>query len=80
MSSNADQARLAQLFKAEGLMPTTQDPERFSFWVCIFLLNNSVYNLVNLIFLQARTDVVYLGAACYSNKQETSRKIGPPSP
>ncbi|KAM7471436.1 hypothetical protein LguiA_009619 [Lonicera macranthoides] len=32
-AAQGDQARLAQLFKAEGLMPTTQDPERFSFWL-----------------------------------------------
>ncbi|KAG6382579.1 hypothetical protein SASPL_157747 [Salvia splendens] len=25
--------RLAELFKAEGLMPSTRDPERFSFWL-----------------------------------------------
>lgn len=30
-----DQVRLAQLHKAEELMPTTNDPEHFSFWVCV---------------------------------------------
>ena len=30
-----DQVRLAQLLKAEELMPTTNDPEHFSFWVCL---------------------------------------------
>lgn len=32
-AAQGDQMRLAELFKAEGLMPSTQDPERFSFWL-----------------------------------------------
>lgn len=32
-AARGDQMRLSQLFKAEGLMPSTRDPERFSFWL-----------------------------------------------
>jgi Lon protease-like protein len=32
-AAQRDQERLQQLYKAEGLMPTTQDFERFSFWL-----------------------------------------------
>ncbi|KAI3463933.1 hypothetical protein Pfo_020596 [Paulownia fortunei] len=32
-AAQGDRIRLAELFKAEGLMPPTQDPERFSFWL-----------------------------------------------
>ncbi|XP_073048532.1 uncharacterized protein [Primulina eburnea] len=32
-AAQGDRIRLAELFKAEGLMPSTQDPERFSFWL-----------------------------------------------
>ncbi|KAG9154762.1 hypothetical protein Leryth_014260 [Lithospermum erythrorhizon] len=32
-AAQGDRARLVELFKAEGLMPSTQDPERFSFWL-----------------------------------------------
>ncbi|KAL3513139.1 hypothetical protein ACH5RR_025856 [Cinchona calisaya] len=31
--AHGDRIRLAELFKAEGMMPSTQDPERFSFWL-----------------------------------------------
>lgn len=33
----SDRIKLAELFKAEGMMPTTRDPERFSFWVYLML-------------------------------------------
>lgn len=32
-AAQGDRIRLAELFKAEGLMPSTWDPERFSFWL-----------------------------------------------
>ncbi|XP_047966091.1 LON peptidase N-terminal domain and RING finger protein 1 isoform X3 [Salvia hispanica] len=32
-AAQGDRIRLAELFKAEGLMPSTSDPERFSFWL-----------------------------------------------
>ncbi|KAL8457508.1 hypothetical protein ACS0TY_035391 [Phlomoides rotata] len=32
-AAQGDRVRLAELFKAEGLMPPTRDPERFSFWL-----------------------------------------------
>ncbi|KAI3454705.1 hypothetical protein Pfo_011368 [Paulownia fortunei] len=32
-AAQGDRIRLAELFKAEGLMPPTRDPERFSFWL-----------------------------------------------
>ncbi|KAL1566343.1 LON peptidase N-terminal domain and RING finger protein 1 isoform X3 [Salvia divinorum] len=32
-AAQGDRIRLAELFKAEGLMPSTRDPERFSFWL-----------------------------------------------
>ncbi|KAL2243079.1 UNVERIFIED_CONTAM: hypothetical protein Sindi_0425900, partial [Sesamum indicum] len=32
-AAQGDRIRLAELFKAEGMMPTTRDPERFSFWL-----------------------------------------------
>ncbi|KAG6386077.1 hypothetical protein SASPL_154963 [Salvia splendens] len=32
-AAQGDGIRLAELFKAEGLMPSTRDPERFSFWL-----------------------------------------------
>ncbi|KAL1541645.1 LON peptidase N-terminal domain and RING finger protein 1-like isoform X2 [Salvia divinorum] len=32
-AAQGDRIRLAELFKAEGLMPPTSDPERFSFWL-----------------------------------------------
>ncbi|KAG9129527.1 hypothetical protein Leryth_013105 [Lithospermum erythrorhizon] len=32
-AAQGDRQRLAELFKAEGLMPSTQDPEHFSFWL-----------------------------------------------
>lgn len=31
--SEGDRIRLAELFKAEGMMPSMQDPESFSFWL-----------------------------------------------
>lgn len=30
----ADRARSVELLKIEAAMPSTKDPERFSFWVC----------------------------------------------
>ncbi|KAL6584050.1 hypothetical protein OROMI_003339 [Orobanche minor] len=32
-AAQGDRVKLAELFKAEGLMPPTRDPERFSFWL-----------------------------------------------
>ncbi|KAG8388709.1 hypothetical protein BUALT_Bualt02G0153600 [Buddleja alternifolia] len=32
-AAQGNRIRLAELFKAEGLMPPSQDPERFSFWL-----------------------------------------------
>ncbi|VFQ62708.1 unnamed protein product [Cuscuta campestris] len=32
-AAEGDRARLAELYKAEGMMPSTRDPERFSFWL-----------------------------------------------
>ncbi|XP_051115768.1 uncharacterized protein LOC127240940 isoform X2 [Andrographis paniculata] len=32
-AAQGDRIRLAELFKAEGLMPSIRDPERFSFWL-----------------------------------------------
>ncbi|KAG6412292.1 hypothetical protein SASPL_124967 [Salvia splendens] len=32
-AAQGDRIRLAELFKAEGLIPSTRDPERFSFWL-----------------------------------------------
>ncbi|CAI9112044.1 OLC1v1012415C2 [Oldenlandia corymbosa var. corymbosa] len=32
-AARGDRLRLAELFKIEGLIPSTQDPERFSFWL-----------------------------------------------
>ncbi|KAK4395956.1 LON peptidase N-terminal domain and RING finger protein 1 [Sesamum angolense] len=32
-AAQGDRIRLAELFKAEGMMPPTRDPERFSFWL-----------------------------------------------
>ncbi|XP_031132374.1 LON peptidase N-terminal domain and RING finger protein 1-like isoform X1 [Ipomoea triloba] len=33
-AARGDRARVAELYRAEGLMPSTQDPEHFSFWLC----------------------------------------------
>lgn len=38
---DTDQARLTELHRAEGLMPSTSDPESFSFWVWFLCIMTS---------------------------------------
>ncbi|KAM7480055.1 hypothetical protein LguiA_028268 [Lonicera macranthoides] len=59
-AAQGDQVRLAQLFKAEGLMPTTQDPERFSFWLAT-LTNRRPSERLNLLRIRDTNERIRRG-------------------
>lgn len=68
-----DQVRLAQLFKAEGLMPTTRDPERFSFWVCIYIRFLVQWLGLNLIPISCGWCNTWMQLATLTNRRPSER-------
>lgn len=66
-----DPRKFEKIQNLESMMPTTQDPERFSFWVISFFYVSCI--LRSIIILP--TINVHLVAACYPNKSETWWKI-----
>lgn len=55
-AARGDQMRLSQLFKAEGLMPSTRDPERFSFWLTT-LTNRRPVERLNVLRMRDTNEV-----------------------
>ncbi|KAL1814774.1 hypothetical protein ACET3Z_017348 [Daucus carota] len=66
-AAQGDQVRLAQLLKAEELMPTTNDPEHFSFWLAT-LTNRRPSQRLDLLRMRdtnerVKRGLIYLKAA-----------------
>lgn len=74
--SRADRVKSLELDKAESMMPTPRDPERYSFWVPTTLIPFYMKDriMVSIVSLWQ----MYV-SACYSNKSEAIGKIATPS-